>query len=236
MVAVTENDVWGVAPENHVPASGERLRVLVVDDHPAVRRGLFELLSDQPDFQVIDVASSAEEAMSVAEREAIDVAVVDYQLDGRDGLWLSRKLGRLPRPPRVIIYSAYSDGWLAAAAAVAGADGLVNKGGLGSELCDAVRSVAAGRLLLPPIPFPLAELMRQRLDNEEQAIFGMSLAGIPPVDIAKTLGISRSGIESRLSQLLHKLRTMDGDVAATGRERRRAPARVRRTLADLPAR
>jgi hypothetical protein len=111
MVAVTETDVWRVAPESHVPASGERLRVLVVDDHPAVRRGLFELLSDQPDFRVIAVASSAEDAMSVAEREAVDVAVVDYQLDGRDGLWLSRKLGRLPRPPRVIIYSAYSDGW-----------------------------------------------------------------------------------------------------------------------------
>jgi DNA-binding NarL/FixJ family response regulator len=217
------------------------VRVLVVDDHPAVRRGLFELLSDQPDFEVIGAASSAEEAMSVAERavaehEAIDVAVVDYQLDGRDGLWLSRKLGRLPQPPRVIIYSAYSDGWLAAAAAVAGADGLVNKGGLGSELCDAVRSVAAGRLLLPPIPFPLAELLRRRLDNEEQAIFGMSLAGIPPVEIAQTLGISRSGIESRLSQLLRKLQKMDVDVASPGRARRRAPARLGRALADLPAR
>jgi DNA-binding NarL/FixJ family response regulator len=78
--------------------------------------------------------------------------------------------------------------------------------------------------------------MRKRLDNEEQAIFGMSLAGIPPVDIAQTLGISRSGIESRLSQLLHKLQTMDAGVAATGRERRRTPARPRRTLADLPAR
>jgi two-component system, NarL family, response regulator DevR len=235
MVAVTENDIQRVGGESHLPASGERLRLLVVDDHPAVQRGLLELLSDQPDFHVVEVVSSAEEAISVAERTAIDVAVVDYQLDGRDGLWLSRKLRRLPRPPRVIIYSAYSDGWLAAAAVVAGADGLVNKGGLGSELCEAVRGAAAGRLLLPPIPLPLAELMRRRLDNEEQAIFGMSLAGIPPIEIARTLGISRSGMESRLSDLLHKLQTMDGDVAVARPGGRRSRGRARGVLADLPA-
>jgi len=60
----------------------------------------------------------------VAKREPIDVAVVDYQLAGRNGLWLSRKLKRLPLPPAVLIYSAYTDGVLAAAAVVAEADAL----------------------------------------------------------------------------------------------------------------
>src|SRR5207248_11769676 len=72
-----------------------RTRLLVVDDHPAVRAGLRELLADEPDFSVVAAVDSAEAAVEVARREPIDLAVVDYQLGGRNGLWLSRKLKRL---------------------------------------------------------------------------------------------------------------------------------------------
>jgi hypothetical protein len=58
----------------------------------------------------------------LAERERIDVAVVDYQLGSRSGLWLSRMLKRLDPPPRVVIYSAYCDGPLSAACVVAEAE------------------------------------------------------------------------------------------------------------------
>jgi two-component system, NarL family, response regulator DevR len=212
MTAVAENFNREVMTETVVSQHRQQLRLLVVDDHPAVRRGLRELLEDQPDFRVLDAVGSAEEAMSVAERQELDVAVVDYQLGGRSGLWVSRKLKRLPRPPRVVIYSAYCDGLLAASAVVAEADGLVSKGGLGSELCDAVRIVASGRSLLPKVPWELAEVMRRRLDGEEQAIFGMSLAGITPAEIAKTLGLSESGLESRQWEMLRKLKGMGEDL------------------------
>jgi CheY-like chemotaxis protein len=127
MMAVAEDLAWGVVNETGSRVSTEQIRLLVVDDHTAVRRGLRELLEDQQDFRVIDAVPSAEEAMSVAERAELDVAVVDYQLGGRNGLWVSRKLKHLPRPLRVVIYSAYCDGVLAAAAVVAEADGLVSK-------------------------------------------------------------------------------------------------------------
>jgi two-component system response regulator DevR len=190
------------------------LRLLAVDDHPAVQRGLRELLEDQPDFSLVDVVGSAEEAMSIAEREQIDVAVLDYQLGGRNGLWASRKLKRMPHPPRVVIYSAYSDGPLAAAAVVAEADALISKGGLGSELCETIRGVADGRSLLPIAPRRLAESIRRRLDGEEQAIYGMLLAGIRPAEIATTLRLPDSGLESRLWEMLRKLETMETRVTA----------------------
>ncbi|MGH2886745.1 MAG: response regulator transcription factor, partial [Solirubrobacteraceae bacterium] len=79
------------------------MRLLVVDDHPAVLAGLRQLLEDQADFEVAAAVATAEEALSVAEAEPVDVAVVDYQLGGRDGLWVSRKLKRLPDPPAVLI-------------------------------------------------------------------------------------------------------------------------------------
>src|SRR6185312_2242699 len=114
-------------PSDHLP---EPKRLLVVDDHSAVRAGLRQLLEDQADFEVVAAVASAEEALSVAEAEPVDVAVVDYQLGGRNGLWTTRKLKRLAQPPAVLIYSAYTDGVLTAAAVVAEADGIVSKGGL----------------------------------------------------------------------------------------------------------
>ncbi len=137
------------------------------------------------------------------------MAVVDYQLGGHTGLWATRKLKRLPQPPAVLIYSAYTDGVLAAAAVVAEADGIVSKGGLGSELCDAIRRVASGHLLLPVVPDWLGEAIRQRLDHEEQAIFGLRLAGIEPSEIAHTLALSQAGLESRLWTMLRKVEAPD---------------------------
>ena len=210
------------------PAGLSRLRVLVVDDHPAVRLGLSQLLDDQPDLVVAEAASSAEEARSLAEGEPIDVAVVDYQLGSRSGLWLTRMLKRLEPAPRVVIYSAYCDGPLAAACVVAGADALVSKGGVGTELCHAVRAVARGYSRLPPVPPALAGAMRRRLGSEEQAIFGMLLAGIEPSDVADTLGISERKLDERRWAMLHKLEGLRPDPAgapsSAGRfRRRRAP-------------
>jgi DNA-binding NarL/FixJ family response regulator len=105
----------------------------------------------------------------------------------------------------VVVYSAYCDGPLAAAAVVAEADALVSKGGVGSELCSAMRAVARGEQRLPVVPLALAAAMRRRLDAEEQAIFGMLLAGIETAEIAETLGLSAAGLESRLWAMLRRL-------------------------------
>jgi DNA-binding NarL/FixJ family response regulator len=186
-------------------APPERTRLLVVDDHPAVRAGLRELLADETDFQVVAAVSSAETGLGVVARDPIDVAVTDYQLGGRSGLWLSRKLKRLPQPPAVLIYSAYADGLLSAAAVVAEADAIVSKGRLGADLCEAIRSVASGRRQLPHLPPRLGESVRCRLDHEQQAIFGLLLAGIKPREAAATLGLSAARLEAQLWDMLRRL-------------------------------
>jgi DNA-binding NarL/FixJ family response regulator len=192
-------------PQRTETGRAARKRMLVVDDHPAVRAGLAELLSAEADFELVAVVETAEAAMQAAEHGAIDVAVVDYQLGGRNGLWLSRKLKRLDQPPAVVVYSAYADGVLAAAAVVAEADAIVSKGQLGSELCAVIRSVHAGRQHLPPLPARLAESLRRRLDHEQQAIFGLLLAGIELPEVASTLGLSLADLESRLWAMLRRL-------------------------------
>ena len=183
----------------------ERRRVLIVDDHAAMRSGLERLLADQDDFDVVAAVASAKAALSVAQQQQVDVAVVDYELGGHNGLWLSRKLKRMPRPPAVLIYSAYTDEVLAAAAVVAEADGILGKGGLGAELTDAIRAVAHGRTVLPPIPPWLGDALRRRLDHEEQAIFGMLLAGIELDEIAAMLDLTAAELEARLWEMLRIL-------------------------------
>jgi DNA-binding NarL/FixJ family response regulator len=152
----------------------------------------------------------------LAERVPVDVAVVDYQLGSRSGLWLSRKLKRLHPPPRVVIYSAYSDGPLAAACVVAEADALLSKGSVGAELCHVVRSAVRGRARLPAVPPALAGAMRRRLSSEDQAIFGMLLAGVAQDEIAGTLGLSPQALDRRMWAMLHKLERLGSDSLAAG--------------------
>ncbi len=192
------------------------IRVLVLDDHPAVRWGLIQLLEDQPDLDVAAVATTAETAVGQAEHEGVEVAVVDYQLGGRNGLWATRKLKALPARPRVVIFSAFANDHLAAACAVAGVDALVNKGSLGDELCYAIRAVRRGRRLLPRVSPAMADLLRRRLDDYEQVTFGMLLAGIPCSMIERSLGVSGSELAARKAGMLVKLEALPGELSSSG--------------------
>lgn len=185
------------------------IRCLLVDDHPAVRVGLRELVAAEPGFEVLDAVATAEAAVAFAERTRVDVAVVDYQLGGRSGLWVSRKLKRLPDPPAVLIYSAFSDYLLAAACVVAQANGLVSKAALGSDLCERIREAARGVTRLPMVPPSLADSMRRRLDPEEQAIFGLLLAGSSTEEIGSTLDLAHGELEARLCGMVRKLERLD---------------------------
>ncbi len=118
------------------------IRVLLVDDHPAVRIGIRKLIDDQPDMLVVAEAASAREAVGRSDCHS-DVAIVDYHLGGaEDGLWLTTELKRLESAPRVLVYSAFADGALAVNALIVGADGLLGKHELGEEVCSAIRRLA----------------------------------------------------------------------------------------------
>jgi len=190
-------------------ALGGAIRVLVVDDHAAVRVGLGGLLEDHSDLEVVATAASAREALADAAKVAPDVAVVDYHLDDSDGLTLCRAIKRLPRPPRVLVYSAYADGSLTAAAVVAGADAVVSKGTLGEEVVRTIRVLAHGRRAIPPIPRAVQRSLRARLEPTDQAILGMLLQGISPSEIADVLSISPSRLESRRVAMLQTLMAID---------------------------
>jgi two-component system, NarL family, response regulator DevR len=200
----------GGAREGREDPPARQIRVLVVDDHAAVRLGVVQLLEGHDDFSVQIVCNDVEDTVARTASSDIDVAVIDYHLGRRNGLWLCRWLKQLAEPPGVIVYSGFADDHLAVCCAVAGADGVLSKGGLGSELCEAVRSVAQGTRLLPRVPRPIVDMLRRRLNDTEQQLFGMLMVGIPRAEIMHTLDMSARELDSREAAMLSKLEVSPG--------------------------
>lgn len=194
------------------------IRVLLVDDHPAVRLGLRKLIDDQPDMTVVAQAADVRQALAHSDTPA-DVAIVDYDLGpGRDGLYLATRLKQLERPPRILIYSAFAESALAVTAILAGADGLLGKNTLGDMLCTAIRQLARGLHCFPAVTPSVARAMASQLDERDQAIFGMLLHGIEPEAIAEQLGLPADQMHGRRAEILRRLkrepqREVDGSRA-----------------------
>jgi DNA-binding NarL/FixJ family response regulator len=188
--------------------ASETARVLVVDDHSAVRSGIEALLAGEPDLEPVGTASGATEALALARQTRPDVAIVDFQLGDSDGLALCRQLKDLPEPVRVVVYSAYADGPLALAGVIAGADGVVHKAALATELCDAVRAVAAGRRVIPPAAPGAQAVVAARLDPQDLPILAMLIDGTEPDEIAKVLGMQPRWLAARRWAMLERLRRM----------------------------
>ena len=202
------------------PSETRTLRVLVVDDHAAVRAGVQAVLAREPDLQPIGGASTADQALDKARARRPDVAVVDHRLEAGDGLTLTRQLKALPSPPAVLVYSGHVDAALTVAAVVAGADGVVGKGADADDLCEAIRFVASGRRVRPRILPSTMRSTAERLDPGDVPILGMLVHHTPPREIARVLDMTEGRLDARRWAMLRRL---------TGRERR-AGTRARRLV------
>src|SRR5436305_1566052 len=130
------------------------IRVIVVDDHEAVRAGLERVLDRAPDLEPVAGLADDRDVVSLVDRDGgVDVAVLDYDLERGDGLSLCWRLKQRARAPAVVIYSGYAGPSLAFAAKVAQADAVVSKADPVEELLSTIRRLGAGeRLLAPPAP------------------------------------------------------------------------------------
>jgi DNA-binding NarL/FixJ family response regulator len=177
------------------------INVLLVDDHPAVRFGIRRLIADEPDMALVaEHADASTDTVEVA--GWADVAVVDYHLASRDGLWLAQQIKQRSDAPPVLIYSAFAEAHLAVAAIVAGADGLLPKATLAEELTVAIRRLASGRQYFPAIPQAVAATLCTRLEATDQALCSMLIGGVPEAEIAERLGLTRAELAARRGSIL----------------------------------
>jgi DNA-binding NarL/FixJ family response regulator len=182
------------------------IRVLLVDDHLALRAGLTAVLDAEPGIVPLAAVSSEADLWPALQRTKPDVVLLDYHLPGRDGLALCRQIKRTLPPPRVLLYSAYADAALAIPAMLAGVDGMVHKGAPAGELYEALRRVARGERTLPPLSRGLLEDASTRLAPEDLPVLGMVLDNTPRREIAAALRMDAQTLDARIERMIACLR------------------------------
>jgi DNA-binding NarL/FixJ family response regulator len=183
------------------------IRVVVVDDHPALRAGLQTVLDSEPGIVYAGESSGEEEHLwPVLRRVEPDVVLLDYHLPRGDGLQLCYRIKQHIPSPRVIIFSAYASPELMLPAQLAHADGLMNKGVGARELFETIRRVAKGeRLVGEPSAAVLRETLN-RIPEEDRALTGMLLDGASEADAGDTLGMHVKDVRHTVQRTLSALR------------------------------
>jgi two-component system, NarL family, invasion response regulator UvrY len=190
-------------------------RVLLVDDHPAVQRGLRELLLDEfKDLDIVPVASE-EAALESLAHGHWELAIVDVDLPGAGGLKLVQTLKTRKPQLRVLIYTMHSERQVGLQAFQHGADGFVSKDNSSELLCLAVKRLLAGRKY---VSADLAEQLafaadrnverarHENLSQREQEIFQCLLSGKTPSEIAAELSLSIKTVSTFRTRIFEKLR------------------------------
>ena len=182
------------------------IRILLVDDHPALLAGLTTVLRAEPGLVPLGTAASDEELWPALNRTRPDVVLLDYHLPPADGLHLCRRIKRTIPAPAVLLYSAYADAQLMIPGLLAGADGVVNKGAPAGELYDAIRTVARGESVMPPLSRELLDGATARLDAEDLPVLMMTLDGNTADEVARTLGLPPDELTHRVDRMISRLR------------------------------
>jgi two-component system response regulator DevR len=211
----------------------EPIRVLLLDDHEVVRRGVHDLLESEADIDVVGEAGTAEQALTRGPALRPHVAVLDVRLPDGDGVTVCRELRSQMPQLACLMLTSFDDDEALLDAIMAGAAGYVLKQIKGSDLVSAVRTVAAGQSMLDPAttarlmgnlrrpetqeerqgPVPFADL-----SPRERDILALIGEGMTNQEIGKRLYLSEKTVKNHISRLLAKLgveRRVQAAVLAT---------------------
>ena len=190
----------------------ERIRVVIVDDHLMVRRGLATFLLSAPDLELAGEAGSADEAIRVCAKTQPDVVLLDLMLPELDGVTAIRAIRQAHSSTQVIAVTSSLDEALVPKVLGAGAISYLLKDIGALALGDAIRAASAGRSTLAPEA--TRALMRRRkaptsrastLTERERDVLRLMVQGLSNPQIADRLAVSRSTVHSHVSSVFGKL-------------------------------
>jgi len=198
------------------PLPGEKSRIIIVDDHPVMRKGLSQVINDQTDMEVIGEASNIPEALEKIQELKPDLVIVDISLGDGNGIELIKQIRSRGEEPRMLVSSMHDESLFAERAIRAGAQGYVNKHEDTGRLIQALRDVRAGRIAL-------SEKMTDRLLNRvagrhddggspldrltdrELEVFRLIGEALTTREIAARLELSRKTVETYRENIKAKL-------------------------------
>jgi two-component system response regulator DesR len=201
------------------PAAGDGIRVLLADDEHLIRGALAALLALEEDLTIVAEAASGPEAVAMARSHAPDVAVLDLQMPGADGVQVATELrDQVPGCRTMIVTSHARPGHLKRALAV-GVRGFVPKTTSAQQLAEIIRSVHAGsRYVDPELAADAISTGDSPLTSREAELLSLAAGGAPVAEIASRVALSPGTVRNYLSAATAKL----------GAENRHAAARMAR--------
>lgn len=209
------------AAQRSAEAPASCIRVLLVDDHPALRVGLRVLLDHEHDISVVGEAGDGPTALEMCEALAPDVVVLDCQLPGSEGGAVAASLRFRGLPTRVIALSAYDDDRYLAGMVRSGAVGYLLKNEAPAQIVEAVRRVAGGETLWSPAQLRRAARwqedvarIRDAFTPREREVLVLIAEGLSNKEIAQRLVITVRTVDFHVSNVLHKLEMISRVEAA----------------------
>ena len=193
--------------------STKNIKILLVDDHTVVRKGIRMILSAQPDMEVVAEAKNGLEAAAEAERTQPDVVIMDVNMEGLNGIEGARRIANVSPRSRVLALSMHRDAVYVREMLRAGAKGYLVKDADDDALLDAVRAVARGEAYLSPsVADAVLTDYRKHVTNpidlltaREREVLQLIAEGKTNKDIANLLKLSVYTVESHRSRLMEKL-------------------------------
>jgi two-component system response regulator DevR len=190
------------------------IRLLLVDDHEIVRRGLRELLDAEDDLEVIAQAGTFDEAVALDITD-VDVAVLDVRLPDGSGVDLCRQLREVRPELGCLMLTSFADNEALSASMLAGARGYVLKNVRGDDLISSIRRVAKGEMLLTPEQIQRArerlrrqiteDIRLESLSAQERRILDLLSEGLSNREIAEAMFLAEKTVKNYVSNLLAKL-------------------------------
>jgi len=198
-------------------SKSEPIRILVVDDHAIVRKGLVALLNTVEGLSVVGEASDGEEAILAHRTLKPDVTLMDLRLPKIAGADAITRIRQEHAAARIIVLTTFDGDEDIFRALQAGAKGYLLKGMDASELTDAIRAVYAGKSRIPAF---VAEKLAERmggpaLTTRELEVLKRIVAGRSNKEIAGDLHISEATVKTHINSILSKLGVSDRTQAAT---------------------
>lgn len=192
------------------------IRVLVADDHPAMRRALAQIVSDHERMDLIGEAEDGHVAGELIASQHPDVALVDVRMPVLDGLGLVRRVRADGSPVRVVLLTGYDDSAIVHEAISAGAVGVLSKLADEDEIAAAIVDVARGRSVLSPgFQSGLLEEIRLRapsaptLSIRERELLELAAQGTTNAEIARRLSLSPNTVKTYWQRVYEKLGSAD---------------------------
>ena len=193
------------------------IRILTVDDHPLLRKGIAALVNAEPDLKLIAEASNGKEAIDAFRTHQPDVTLMDLQMPEVDGLDAIEAIRSQFPEARIIVLTTYSGDAQVLRALKAGARGYILKGHVHKELLDTIRAVHAGQKRIPPeIAAQLADhAADDPLTVREIDVLKLIASGNSNKQIADQLSIGEATVKSHVTNILSKLGANDRAHAVT---------------------